>query len=1185
MNQQHRIPLAVMAGLWFAAGSSFAEILVDLDPSPTGATPPLYDSAVKGVVNDGGNQPGNPNNQSGIPAITDSGSYTHAKGFTFHVEFTPVNADRSGTRLLMEIGGNNSGAGLYLIDGVPTLLSKHGATNGGVPVLPLPDTSLSVIGVQSSLGRVETGVGYSFSASWNHAGTLELRTKVVGGESVAIDSFGISGTPGNWSGNDTLSVKTLAVNNAGGLSGADAGSDLGAPFDVDYAKSFGGTIQRAIFWNTHAVTALTLTEPEIIGFGVTKSDLPGTVRFHWDVTEGGLPNPTTLEIRDADHPEDPAIHVPATLSGFADVETSAVNFKITAVNATGEVDATRAVEGDNAFADLVREAGPAAWYRFNELAGSRLVIDSAPNLTPHNGVVQGPSVTGASGFIDGAAAFEAGSAVIGSNIFDPGSFVAVPADGTPRKGFTIETVVRRRPGPNGNKVIVSQTDLNGTGRAILGVSENGIIYSNLPGGERKEADVRLPVNVWSHLVLVVDTGTEEEGTSEIRWYLDGVKIGTTTDGLNPGGATFDPNIVPENSEGNWIIGSSKSLSAEFWKGDLDEVVIYPSLLDDPDGDGDTIDSRIGTHRNAWYGLTKGIIQFDAVATSVKTGESTQLRIKVGPDVTEASIDQGVGPVSIVDGEALVTVTPSATTTYTLTATTPDGDVTATASVTYNQLTVPVVYGYEATWLPASEELELPERVRLHWLVTAGDFSTPTTVVLKSGDTVLHTSTSLKGYFDWETTLANAVDLKIEATNLIGTSTWEAEAPAADTPYSATVRERKPLAWFRFNEANGSGLIVDSATNDVPHNGVLNGPAVNVDATGFIDRAGVFGTNSGILTDRIVDFAAINRGFSVEAIVRTEPGTSGTNRVLFAQQDSDAGAGRQILSVDDNGYVRGNLGGGVNKYSDLKVPAQTWTHIVMVADAATNELRWYIDGEFAGTSLDDTPPGEAPNFEFSTGAWVIAANKGLDGSRWKGQIDELVVYDVLLDDLDEDGIRAEDPAENDNVIDTVVGAHRNAWWQETSGLIYSAVSSETLEAGESATLTIKVGADVTSVEIDGVIIPIIDGNAVIPLNPSSTHTYTITLNGPGGPITRSYTITVNGGDAPLVLVSHRLENGNFIIEFQGKASTTYAVKGSTDLESFAVDHGSVTTDANGDGTATIAIDPLKEREFFRIELSN
>ncbi len=1145
-----------------------ASILVALDPATA-----LYDSDVRGLVNDGGNGPNAASGHvSGVPLIEDTGEHNHAKGFTFNITFTPNASDLNGTKLLIEIGGTTNGSGLYLVAGVPTLISKQSSNDGTLPT-SLNDTSLNAIAVQSGIGKLEAGVAYSVSASWNHAGTLEI---IAGPEGVTplLNSFAISGTPANWSGSDTLSVKTLSKANAGGLSGNNAGSNLGAPFDVDNAGSFAGTVTRALFWNASSVTPLQLTAPVVKGFSVTR--LPGAnkLRLHWNVTEGGLSNPTTISITDAANPST-VIHAPSGLAGFADIAAdSAASFALTAVNGTGTTTATAGIEADTPFTAVVRESAPSAWYRFNESAGAAQVVDSAENAIPFDGNVIGPSVAGAAGFIDGAGNFGGGSALIGGTVINPGTLAPVPADPvTARNGFTIEAVVRRRTGTTGANVLVSQTDVEGTGRVILGINQDGTIYSQLGGGasQKKDADQKLPTDVWSHLVLVVDPGTTAPGTAEIRWYLDGVKIGSTLDGRNPNNSTFNPDFLLEASAGQWVIGSAKTFNSEFFKGDVDDIAVYPRLLDDPNGDGLTDDSRITAHRNAWYSETNGIIQFTPAAATVKTGDSTQLIVKVGPDVTSASIDNGLGAVALADGQALVTVTPTATTTYRLTAVTPSGTSTADLTVAYQQLTLPVIQGFEATSLPAAA------KVRLHWKVTAGAFSTPTTVRLKSGSTVLHESTLLQGFTDIDA--AAATDLSLEAVNLIGPSTAAARPTAPDTPYSAAVRAASPVAWFRFNEATGSGLIVDSAENAVPHNGTLTGPAVNAGASGFIDGAASFGGSSAILTDRIVDLAVLEQGFTIEAVVKNNPGTSGNNRAIVVQQDLN-GTGRQLLTVDDNGIVRANFGGGVRKDADLTVPGAAWSHIVAVMDVINIEIRWYVDGVYAGTSKDGVNPDGTtydPDllFEYSEGAWVIGSNKLFDGNFWNGQIDEVIVYDKQLDDPNADG----------DLSDSLVAANRAAWWGETTGLIHAKAAKAVLEPGEGTSLTLKVGADVTSVTVDNGVgaVATVNGNAVIPLNPSTTTTYTITLNTPGGPVTSTITVTVNGSTAAeLKIVSAAVEGGNFVIRFSGRPSTAYLVRGSTGLDSFAENRGTVSTDSTGAGTASIPFDAGKTKQFFRLE---
>ncbi|MES2921842.1 MAG: LamG-like jellyroll fold domain-containing protein [Verrucomicrobiota bacterium] len=1154
---------------------SQASILVNLDPATA-----LYDSDIKGVVNDGGSGPADgAAHLSGIPVLD---TPEHSNGFTFNIAFSPTTADLSGTRLLIEIGATSNGSGFYLVNGVPTFVSKQGASDAALPT-GLNDTTLNTIAVQSSSGKLLAGTAYSASVSWNHAGTLEVIVAEDGG-SPLLNSFAISGAPGNWSGNDTLSVKTLGKVNAGGLSGNNAGNVFGLPFDVDNASNLQGTVSRALFWNASAVTPLTLTSPVVKGFQVTKLPASNQVRLHWNVTEGGLPNPTTLVVRDIAN--NSVVYTPSGLSGFTDLPAGVTDFDLTATNATGAVTVSSGVEADNSFTTTVRDDDPVAWFRFNESAGTRLLTDSSESVAPHDGALLGSTVTGAGGFIDGAGAFEGGSAVTSNPILNLGTLAAA----TPHKGFSVETVVRRRAGATGNHVLVSQTDVSGVGRAILGISESGTIYSqvgvatptaqgapNVPA-ERKEADEKLDTDRWAHLVLVVDAGiTGTPGTAEIRWYLDGQKIGSTLDGINPDGTTFTKDFVLETSSGNWVIGSGKSLSSEFWKGDVDDVAIYQKLLDDPNGDGDVVDSKVPAHHGSWYAKTAGIISFKGSSAVVSTGGSVTLTVRAGVDVSEVAIDNGVGTVPLVNGVGTVSVSPSATTTYRATATGTGGPYTQDFAVTYQQLTVPVILGFEKTTLPATNQ------VRLHWRVSAGAFATPVTIALDSGGVAIPNSGALIGFVD--VSAAEAANVTLTATNLIGPVSATAAEAAADTAFSAVVRQDQPVAWFRFNEQSGSGLIVDSAENTTPHNGTPLAAPVSDGATGFVDGAATFDGARGIIADKILSLGTVDTGFTIEAIVRAEPVSGGTaNRAIVSQLDLN-GTGRLIISVDEDGVIRSVLGGGVRKDADTKVQARAWSHLVVVANALTNEIRWYVDGQPAGTSKDGLNPDGTtfdPNLllEASDGAWTIGVHKTLTGNFWKGQIDEIAVYDTVLDELPLDPDA--DPNTPATIDTSRIIAHRDAWYSETAGLISAGVSATTIDPGQSTELSLTLGADVTSVTIDNGIgnVQIVNGKATVILNPSVTTTYQITVVGAGGTVITPITITV-------VIAAPRLASwsrvgGDFILNFEGSPSTTYYVRGSTDLVSYTLDHGTAVTNAAGTGTATITVDPLKPKEFFRLQ---
>lgn len=1138
-----RLQLLALAAT-LGASASQAAILPALDPSTA-----LYDSDLKGIVNDGGTA----GSQSGIPALGDP---EHALGATFNIAFTPTSADleraapaEARTVLLIELGGASNGIGLYLIDGVPTLLSKQGSNDVTVPA-SLNDTSLPAIAVQSPIGKLNAGTAYSFSASWNHLGTLELKVQPDGG-SVTTTTFVISGTPSNWSGNDTLSVKTVpTAGSVGGLAGSNAANVLGPPFDVHNAANFAGNVSRALFWNAHAVTPPVATAPVVLGFEATSLPSSGKVRLHWRVTEGGVPAATNLVIKEGDT----VIHTPATLEGFADITPGGTSgFSLEATNATGTTQKAVTVTPETAFSAAVRADLPVAWFRFNDSAGSHLIADSAENGTPHNGRIYGQPVSGSTGFADGAALFDGGSGIISNTILDPGTLP---------NGFTVEAVIQRAPGViGGNPVIVAQRGT--TGRVLLASAADGKVLTDISGGTFKHADTKLNDDHWVHVAVVADAVHHE-----LRFYLDGIFAGSSADGLNPDGSTFDPNITLEAAAGEWIIGLGKALSGNFWKGKIDDIAIYDKVLDDLNVDNDKSDSRIPAHRDAWWSQTTGLLGFSASKTTVNSGDAVDLTASVGADITSVTIDHGVGTVPLTNGRATITVNPSVTTTYQVTATGPGGSVTRNITVTALQYQAPIVKGFEVT------KLGTPGQVRLHWKVSEGEAANPTTLTFKAGTTELHTASTLQGFADVDA--GSATSFTLSATNATGT-TESTKALYAENQFSAAVRADAPAAWFRFNEPAGTELFVDSADNAAPHNGTPSGtPLAGV--AGIVDGAITLDANGGVVSDLILNPGQLDPGFTIESVVRRDAALNTANRAIVSQQDSE-GTGRVLLSLSDsNGTPRTYLGQGVRKDADKNVAAEVWAHLVVVVDALNTEIRWYLDGEHIGTTDDGANPDGSsfdPDFAFeaSQGAWVIGAQKTLTADLFRGEIDEVVIYPTLLDDPDANG----------ETTDSRIAAHREAWWQETSGVLQLSSAQGTIAQGGSTDLTIKVGPDITSVSIDHGIgnVPLVNGNAVISLNPSVTTTYTVTFSGPGGSFTRTITITV--ATQPLGIRSSSIQGSNFIVNFSGAPSTTYLVRGSATLSGgFTEDHGTATTDATGNGTATIPIGSAGARHFFRIE---
>ena len=243
------LPLAATAG-----------VIVNLNPATA-----LYDG---GPVND---------KQQPAPGSSSCVSIpVPENGFTFNLEFSPAAADLSGTVLLMEIGNTANGTGLFLVNGVPTFVSKQGSADANQPeYVPagLPDldfnnqpadtnniyaitnaNSFGVVAAQASSGALQAGRRYSLALSFDFTNKFELGLESCG--HVTTNIFITTGpTNAAWPGNSSLTVGGGWITKAsvGGLGGNTAGVNHDPTWDVDFCKNFAGTIERGIYWNAVGV--------------------------------------------------------------------------------------------------------------------------------------------------------------------------------------------------------------------------------------------------------------------------------------------------------------------------------------------------------------------------------------------------------------------------------------------------------------------------------------------------------------------------------------------------------------------------------------------------------------------------------------------------------------------------------------------------------------------------------------------------------------------------------------------------------------------------------------------------------------------------------------------------------------------------------------------------------------------
>ena len=182
-----------------------------------------------------------------------------SKGLTFHVRFSPAEADLTGTVLLMEMGGVFNGSGLYLIDGAPALVSKK---SSGLTEYPGPFNDLTFndaaphirnIAARHTQPLIANGL-YTLVATYDPANGEIVLSSGPG----PADTFSVTGSSGtdNWAGDKGASVgdNNAGLTSRGGLSGTGSGVWLNT--DV---QDFSGQLFEALYWN--AVGEVIVTPP------------------------------------------------------------------------------------------------------------------------------------------------------------------------------------------------------------------------------------------------------------------------------------------------------------------------------------------------------------------------------------------------------------------------------------------------------------------------------------------------------------------------------------------------------------------------------------------------------------------------------------------------------------------------------------------------------------------------------------------------------------------------------------------------------------------------------------------------------------------------------------------------------------------------------------------------------------
>ena len=225
---------------------------------------------------------------------------------------------------------------------------------------------------------------------------------------------------------------------------------------------------------------------------------------------------------------------------------------------------------------VVLSDSPLAYYRFEEVPGASVIADSSGNgLDADYSAPIGTTVLGEPGVVGLAALFNGDDGILTPLRFDPSV-----------GDFSIETVFNPTIIPGDAGIIVSNQNGNGIGRSNLFVHSTANFRSYIGGGPTNAGPL-FEAETWYHIILTYDHSAVAGGLdSTIRFYVDGVEQSGSQ-------------RVTEPADGGWVLGSHKLLDRQFFTGLLDEVAIYDFRLDDPDGDGDTSDSRVEPHYDAY----------------------------------------------------------------------------------------------------------------------------------------------------------------------------------------------------------------------------------------------------------------------------------------------------------------------------------------------------------------------------------------------------------------------------------------------------------------------------------------------------------------------------------------------------------------------------------------------------------
>ncbi len=611
------------------------------------------------------------------------------------------------------------------------------------------------------------------------------------------------------------------------------------------------------------------------------------------------------------------------------------------------------------FSGAVIADEPLVFYRFEEDAGATTLADSSGNdLNIDYSTPLGTTVLGESAAIGKGALFQADASIFTPLMLDPSV-----------GDFTIEAVLKPDATLGDGVPLANQDGTTGPGRSNLVVNAASN-YTTFSGGATTNSGVTALADSFDHVVLTYDQSASlEAGTPTFRFYVNGEAAGTSE-------------VIPEAANGNWIIGSNKNQATQFFAGILDEIAIYDKRLDDPDGDGDVADSRVTAHYKGFLADSDTLVTLASDFDYRDSGQSAELTWLVSPALTSLTIDDGNGPLDVLpnttDCLGSLIVSPTASTTYTLTGVGPVGSESLEVLVTVDE---PAVIDRFTTSI---DNVPKGGAITLSWQVTNG-----TTVEIDNGvGPVDPISGSVEVVVDADTTYT------LSATNSQGTETGQVVISIF------TVDDPTLIAHWKVGETAGEtgGTTLLAETGEMFH-----GNFVGTTAFDTTDPAPVpGGSTASISFDganswvEITNFTGIG-GSAARTLAFWFKGGAQTNNHATLVGWGTGGTTNRFdtrINTAGIGQIRTEVAGSGSN-ATTTITDDVWHHCAVVVDPSVGttigDIQFYLDGVLdpltvsGGTAINTT----------TTNPVLIGYSPGIANRALTGKMDDIRIYSRAL----------------------------------------------------------------------------------------------------------------------------------------------------------------------------------------------